>query len=459
MSLNFRRVLYITFIIIFILLSIIILLYSAGYSYNYKKNGFQPTGGILLEFKPKEVQVSINGELQKTTNFLDTSYKIIDLMPNEYIISISKKGRQKWKKTIKVEGEKINIIKNIILFKKGAMPTLIHQGRFANFAYSYNNKNLIFAQIQNNGNSNFKIYDESTDAFSDIKIKTSSIERQPDFIFSNKDKNVLIKTKNKNYIYNFALRKIINLDQKIPNIKIKNLLWDRQNDYIIYFSDDDEKIYKFNLLDYKIDEFYSNNDALLNFTDFDIINGELYLLAVENNKTVLIEIDQNNKNKPVKLLDFEHLNFEFKDSPKNFLAIMDKKFQKLTVININTKKIIINDSATDIIWSKKIGGDYRLAYNNNYEIYVYDFKINEKNLIGRYSQKIKQIAWHGDFNHLLFQVGDALKITDFDYKQKNIQILADQIEINDFAINFNGKKIYFIGKIGSQEGLFELEIF
>lgn len=450
--------LYISFIIIFILLSIIVLLYSAGYSYNYKKNKFQPTGGIFLEFKPKEIQISVNGKLYGTTNFLETSYKIIDLVPNEYIISISKENRQKWEKTIKVEGKKVNIIKNIILFKKDATPTPTHPGQSTNFVYSSVNRNLIFAQIQNNSNFNFKIYNELTDTFFDLKIKDISITQQPDFIFSNKDKNVLIKTEDKSYIYNFALRKIIDLNQKISNIEIKNLLWDRQNDYIIYFNDDSKKIYKFDLLNYKIDEFYSN-DELLNFTDFDIINGEIYLLAIKNNKTVLIKIDKNNQNNQIKLLDLESFNSEFQDSPESFLAIMDKKSQKLTVINIDTKKIIIDDNAANIIWSKKINGDYRLAYNNDYEIYIYDFKTNKKNLVGRYSQKVKQIAWYSNFNHLLFQIEETLKITDLNYQEKNIQILADQTEINNFTLNFDGEKIYFIGKVKNQKGLFELKIF
>ena len=455
MSLNFRRVLYIIFIIIFILLSIIILLYSAGYNYNYKKNKFQPTGGILLEFKPKEVQIFLNGKFQTATNFMETSYKIIDLPQNEYIISISKDGRQKWEKTIKIISEKVNIIKNIILFKKNAAPTLIYQGQIENFIYSPNNQNLIFQQTQNNGDFNFKIYNELTNIFSNIKINDNN--QLIDFVFSNKNKNLLIKTGGKNYIYNFALRKIIDLEQKISNIKIKNLLWDRQSDYIIYFNDN-KKIYRFNLLDYKLDEIYIYGKSS-DFFDFDIINNSIYLLTVKNDKTVLIEIDQNNKNRQIKLLDLSQLNFKFQDSPEYFLAIMDKKSQKLTVINTDTKKIIINDNAANIVWSKKIDGYYRLAYNNDYEIYIYDFKANKKNLIGRYSEEVKQIAWYGDFNHLLFQVGETLKITDLDYKEKNIQILADKIKINNFSLNFNSGKIYFNGETGGQKGLFELEIF
>lgn len=453
MSLNFRRILYVIFIIIFILLSTIILLYSAGYSYNYKKNKFQPTGGILLEFDSKEIKIFLNGKFQTATNFLETSYKIIELPPSKYIVSISKKGFQEWKKTIKVDSEKVNIIKNIILFKKNAIPTLIRQGHLANFIYSPNNQTLVFRQIQNDSDFNFKIYNELTDIYSNIKI--SDNEQLINLTLSNKDKNLLVKTFNKNYIYNFALQKIIDLEQKIPNIKIKNLLWDRQSDYIIYFNDN-KKIYRFNLLNYKLDELYAN-DRLPDFFDFDIINGVIYILTIEDDKTILTEIDKNNKF--VKLLNFDSLNFKFQDSPENFLAIMDKKSQKLTVINIDTKKIIINDNAVNIAWSKKIGGDYRLAYNNDYEIYIYDFKINKKNLVGRYSEEVKQIVWYSDFKHLLFQVGETLKITDLDYKEKNVQILANQAKINDFALNFNGEKIYFVGKVGIQEGLFELEIF
>ena len=137
MTLKTRRVLYITFILIFILLSSVVVLYSAGYRYHFKKLRFQKSGGILLEFSPKEVDIYIQNKDKKTTGFLDDSYKVTGMLPGEYMVKIEKDGYYSWKKKLTVESEKINFVKNIILFKKDESPKLVTNSNIINIKNLY----------------------------------------------------------------------------------------------------------------------------------------------------------------------------------------------------------------------------------------------------------------------------------------------------------------------------------
>ena len=56
MNLKHRRILYISFILIFIILVPITIFYAAGYRYNFKQNKIEKTGILYIDSKPKHHQ-------------------------------------------------------------------------------------------------------------------------------------------------------------------------------------------------------------------------------------------------------------------------------------------------------------------------------------------------------------------------------------------------------------------
>ncbi|MBT4277252.1 hypothetical protein HOD96_00685 [Candidatus Falkowbacteria bacterium] len=351
MSLKTRRILYISFIIFFILVSAATITYTAGYRFHFKKYKFQKNGGIFLEFKPKEVNIYINNKLEELTGFFDNSFKITDLLPGEYTIKITKDGYYSWEKLIKVEEDKINFLKNIILFKKNTLPKLVTERNIINLynATSTNNQ--------------------------------------------------------------------INRLKEIPGLK-------------------------------EID----------NVLDFKIVNNKIYLIQNENEKFILQEIDRNDFSKKT-LLDNISASSTFQFAPKPFLFLLDEKDNNLMVINTKSQEIILQDKAKNILWTQKLkSGSYKIAYNNDFEIYVYDLLSNEKNLIARYSEKINEILWHPEYNHLFFVFNDSINIIELTDDEKNLHTLFTGEDIKNITVSDKGDKIFFNGKIGNQIGLFELEI-
>ncbi|MCD4705592.1 hypothetical protein K8R61_00745, partial [bacterium] len=146
--------------------------------------------------------------------------------------------------------------------------------------------------------------------------------------------------------------------------------------------------------------------------------------------------------------------------PKQYITLIDKTENDLIILDKEKEKIIIRDNAKNVLWSEKIDGNgYLIAYNNDFEIYTSNLKLNEKELIIRHSEIINQIAWHPDYSHLFFTYDNSINVIETCKNvKKNSNLLFKNKDIKNIITNDSGDKIYFSGSIGAQKGLFELDI-
>lgn len=457
MTLKFRRILYTSFIIIFIILSAGIVFYTAGYQYQFKKEMIEKSGGILLEFEPKEVDIYVQNKKVDTTGFFDNSYKITQLLPGEYDIKIEKEGYHAWQKKLTVEGEKINFIKNIILFRNNTLPRLTLSGNITNLITSKNKEIIYFTEQQENGLF-FKSFNEKNSELTEISFfkTTTSADIIPQFSLN--EKNIFINFQNNNYIYNIADKKLVIIDDIFTNIKdIKNVRWSLNSDNIIYALSDNE-IYQLNLLDYTSSKIIEKEKGqTFSIEDFCINNGKIYLIKLLNKEYFLEEIDQSNKKKTVLINNINYASFTECLNP--YLILSNENNTETIIIDTSTKEIIFKDNVKKLSWSDELEFEnYKIIYNNDFDINIYDINSNEKELITRHSENIQNASWYTDYNHVIYVYNNSINITDINKKNKTDHILFSGGEINNAYSSFDGKKIYFNGKIGSQVGLFELDI-
>lgn len=118
MKIRSRRVVYFVFIIIFLVITPLIILYTAGYRYNFQKHKLQKTGILILKSNPEGARIYLNGERQR----IDTPARLADLIPEDYSIKIEKDGFYPWQKTLPVKSRLTTFAENITLFKKN-LPT------------------------------------------------------------------------------------------------------------------------------------------------------------------------------------------------------------------------------------------------------------------------------------------------------------------------------------------------
>lgn len=455
MTLKIRRIIYISFIIIFIILSSGAIFYTSGYRYHFKKETIQKNGGMILEFKPKEVKIYINNEFKRKTNFWENSFKMTNLLPGEYSIKIEKDNCHSWGKKIKIESEKINFVKNIVLFKKQNLPKIIFEKENIEI-FQIPNKNKLLICQTNNNISSFKIYDEKTEQILDApNLKINNIENVK-LNFSLNGNKVIFFEDDKNYIYDFNQQKLFNLENKISkNIKIKKPHWDENDKNNVFFLNQDNKIFQLNLFDYKPEKIFSLKEQITKINNFYVDKNEIYLITQNS----LIKTDRQNSYQQILLTDIS-AEYEFQLCPKQYITLVDKTENDLIILDKEKEKIIIQDNAKNILWSKKLDDNgYLIAYNNDFEIYTSNLKLNEKELIIRHSEIINQIAWHPNYSHLFFTYNNSINVIETCKNvKKNSNLLFKNKDIKNIIVNDSGDKIYFSGSIGSQKGLFELDI-
>ncbi len=100
----------ICWIILFFIVSPLILLYGAGYRYDFKRKEIKQTGVIEIEVEPDNVILKIN-------NVLTKKKRLPNRAPGQYHISLEKEGYKNWEKDIIVKSKETTYIHKISLFK------------------------------------------------------------------------------------------------------------------------------------------------------------------------------------------------------------------------------------------------------------------------------------------------------------------------------------------------------
>src|SRR3989344_378214 len=122
MTLKARRIIYIIFILIFLLAAPAILLYTAGYNYNFKKGSLLKTGVLLIDAKPTDAHFQIDG--RNYDNKLPA--RISNLKPKDYDVHVLRDGYFGWRKTLTI-GSGETVYATNILLPKQSTPNLIFE--------------------------------------------------------------------------------------------------------------------------------------------------------------------------------------------------------------------------------------------------------------------------------------------------------------------------------------------
>ena len=89
MTLLYRRITYITFIIIFLILAPAAILYTQGFRYNFHYSRVQKTGIMIISSMPRRAQISLNGTVYDKDT---TPTKVENMLPGDYEITLTKEG-------------------------------------------------------------------------------------------------------------------------------------------------------------------------------------------------------------------------------------------------------------------------------------------------------------------------------------------------------------------------------
>jgi len=110
MSRQTRRIIFLIFVLIFIILVPAIILYAEGYSFDFEKRMIVASGGIYLKSYPSKAEIFVNNKPNGKTNKF-----VRHLIPKVYDIKIVKEEYHSWQKNISVKSGLVTRIDNIFL--------------------------------------------------------------------------------------------------------------------------------------------------------------------------------------------------------------------------------------------------------------------------------------------------------------------------------------------------------
>jgi len=427
MTLFYRRVVYIAFIIIFLITAPAAILYTSGYRYSLSKGRIQKTGVLKISSIPKGAEIWLNGKKYETQN---TPAKIQYVLPSDYEIKLSKEGYYDWQKKLAVYDNGTTFAEKVILWQKNSPQELTASTGV--WDSSDDNNKIAFAS-----SSEVWLLNVDSGLIGINTEKLSLLTALPkdytikDIAFSPSGQKILItaeyKGKKEYWLKTSASDKAAKINGSYD---------------VVHFNHVSDEIYGLNKTGLvKIIDRTLSGELLINklsANDFLINNKTVYF----NNKKILSQISLNDNSKAVS--DLEEINCpncSLRDLSANKIILLDKIDQNILVVDLNRQQKTVKASAKAIDW---LSNDSLLFYND-WEIFIFDLKKKEPELITRLGEPISSVVWHPKGRHLFFASGQKISVIELDNRELRYVInLVENIPADRLQINSYGNNLYYL---------------
>ncbi|MFH1030316.1 MAG: PEGA domain-containing protein [bacterium] len=441
-----------------------IVTYSMGYRYNFKKNKVEKMGLLSIKTQQDDVHIFINEKLHKhkvrkysfipKTMLSEIDYPNdvkISLPPGEYDIKLSKEGFWDWKGKISIGENKTTFIQTVVLFEKN-VPLKLDDGDIANIDFR-NNADMLFLKYEKATTTltNFHLED-----FNNFKIYESIGKIK--YISSANNKRILIEEEFDYLIIDPAASENKILLSNILDEKLVNVKWDIKDDYKLYAIGEKSGI----LFEIDLISMRAIPIGIPNCQDYIVINrDDIWALEIDSQtrQTVLKKIKGHEK-EIIEMFPFAK-DIRFIKNNSGYLFIKDNGMDILYIVDTFAKNVSKIKASIHCINKFAVNNYHdKILYANDFEIWMYDLKEDKKNLITRLSSPIKNILWHKNENYLIFSTATNINIIEIlNFGNNNYVNLVSATEINEILLDDKARNIYFAGSIGSQHGLYGLELY
>ncbi len=456
MSLKTRRILFIFFILLFIIITPLVIFYAAGYELslkNIKKGGFQKNGMLVLDTLPQGAKIFLNNETQQlffskyfsgNDNFVATPAKLKNITPGEYDVKMEKDGYFSWEKKLSVYPGMSTYAEDVILFKK-SLPLIVANGKIKNIFFSPNKKYSV-ALLEDKIN----IIDLENNNTLTVEIQKLNSDIAEVLWSPNNKKIIISKT-----IYNLSDGSIDSSLNKVLFNNAEKIRWgDDENE--IFFSKKEKigyAIYKYNLKEENSNNRYNGEKII----DLMVKNGLLYYIGHDIASANFNAVEINSGKNILNISLPYSSEYKFINHGQELINLLDEKHQILYLINpfsqFPLQETISNVKYAE--WNDKA----KLLYGNDFEIWLFDLNSRQSSLITRISETINKCFWYSNNNYIIYSTNTKINILELDNREKrNLLEIVQLDKISDNFLNKKGDALYFVSQIGNEEGLFKLTI-
>lgn len=430
-----RRTIMLFLIVSFFVISPLIILYTAGYRYDFESRQIKQTGVVSIDVKPEDVQVWLNNiKIKKTVPI-----RLTNRAPGTYHLKIEKPGYKSWEKNITISSNQTTYIKDITLLKDTLPVQVTTNGQVWESIYGYeSSQNLILISKAND------IYEISALNIQTEKITPilrSNAQDEIDVSMSPFNNTVLLlnEAANEKTLRLFTLDNIGN--QAIFSFSGTAPLkyqWDKNGQLNNLYIQKNSNIQK---LDTNKNEITIANTPSQNW----YIDTLEQLWTVENNK--IIQKKQG---------------LEYYVPEKNIERIIDINDRRIILQTSDETLVLVLDNERKLQKTHYVHGKNLYYKQDTREWWVWSewelsaiYEDGGINLLNRSGEKIKSIKLLDYYGLALFKTENGFMAFNPGYYTSHSLLHSN--EIDDIYVNLQLRQIYFLGNIANRRGLYKLE--
>ena len=117
MTKKIRSLILVLCIVLFLVISPYIIIYSLGYRVDFEQKKIVTTGGIYVKALPQGADIIVDSKISNKTSFLSPTVFVQNLLPKQHQVEIKKDGYYDYKKTLEVKEKEVTKLDRVILFK------------------------------------------------------------------------------------------------------------------------------------------------------------------------------------------------------------------------------------------------------------------------------------------------------------------------------------------------------
>ena len=436
-----RDLIFIIFIILFTIGTIVISIYASGYKFNLswplKLNRLLiKTGMIAVDTLPSGATIYLDDQPQSNfslnplaNDYLTSAAKIKNVLPGEYTLTLKLDGYWPISKKITVYSNQTTFAEDINLFRSD-QPLLIASSSKEEFKLNADFKYLFLPSAK-------KI----------ITLKNG----QEKIIKTNDNSGCWLANEDKllasGWLFNPDGINDVNYAQIIGS-NAYNWQTDENNNRLYYQGNG-----SLNYLDIgsqKSTSVLTNANCLA----YEARGNSLFFIEEIKGQTTLKKYSLNAQKNEQELILPSVGKYRFINDDSKFISLYDDKNRTLYLIN--PEQINANVKILKNIKSWQWLNDHELFYNNDLEIYRFDLNNNDNTLLTRLSEEISKINWNKSNNYLIFATANNLNA--FDLKIGIITKIFQAEEIAYPVLNNQDDIVYFWAKINNQSGVYSLQL-
>lgn len=434
MTLRVRRILYISLIVAFFILAPVIILYTAGYRYNFKKMALEKTGIIFVSTVPAKTNIYVGNELVAKT----TPAIIKNLLPDSYDLRISAPGYLNWGKKLEVRSQLTTFVSKQALLKD-QLPILLSGGKISALNVSPDFSALAFmAEDKKQSLKIINLADNKIDTLIEIKPGKNNTDWSPDsnWVLIYNDTRVLgIFDKSNSWI-----------PAETANLPAGKHFWSAKNKNSIYIISG-VTLFSFNLKTSELKKI----TTLPRAAGYLVLNDRLWFLAGGNLR--FWDFERAGSFETIAKVDFTNAKFI---SPGSRFFGVTNSFKGL-ILDSAQKKVLSDMTQISKIADFPDGNS--LIASNEFEIWLVDKTSGNRELVTRQAAPILNALWHQSGQYIIFASQNNIEAIELDSREPRNRYQFLNGKTVSGPIVSDDTDFFFPGRVSeNEEGVFKLGI-